>query len=252
MRWLLSPLVWLALLVAGIGLSAYGGTLNARDPNAPRLFFAGVAVALVALVMLVVAWRSGRNARRRALTASPDAIARWQIYPSDMASFNTLDAERAGRLWSLKNALTFPRAIPPEGIPVVVGQSSLVIGDTLYETGIHYYGIPGDVRWFDGTPGFIEICLFLPGDKKRTHISTLRIPVPAAARNDAAPAYAHLASLVRAEDQAHIHTYFAAHFEAAGQATDAPHRMQRRRRIVFPILGLFILAMLIIVFLRPF
>lgn len=245
-----SPLLWLAILAAGIGASLYGGTLDGRDPMAPRLFFGGLVIALVALLMLFIAWRRSRRARREASVASPDAIARWQVYPSDMDAYRALDAARSGRLWSLSNTLKFADP-PPEGLPIVVGRESLVVGDKLYDLGIHHFGIPGEVTWHEGHPGYIEISLFLPGDKKRTHISVLRLPVPAAARTAAASAFAHLAGQVKPEDRAHIHACFANHFEAAAQETDAPHRMQRRRKIILPLIALFCLILLGFIFLRP-
>ncbi|MEA3042335.1 MAG: hypothetical protein QOH47_173 [Sphingomonadales bacterium] len=245
-----SPLLWLAIMAGGIGAALYGGTLDGRDPMAPRLFFAGLTVALAALLMLVVAWRKTRRGRRDDLAASPDAVARWQVYPTDMAAFRALDAARAGRLWSLANTLKFPDP-PPEGLAIVVGRDSLIVGGKLYDLGIRHFGIPGEVAWHEGHPGYIEISLFLAGDKKRTHIVVLRLPVPAAARTAAAAAFAHLAGQVKPEDRAHIHRCFANHFEAAGQETDAPHRMQRRRKIVLPLIALFCLILLGIIFLRP-
>jgi hypothetical protein len=246
-----SPLLWLAVLAAGVGAFVYGGTMQGSDPMALRLVIAGLAMALAAIGMLVVVWRGSRSARRAALLASPDAIARWQVYRSDMEAFRAIDAARKGRLWSLANQLKFPDPVPSEGFPIVVGRESLVVGDRLYDRGIHEFGVPGEVSWHEGQPGFVEISLFLSGEKKRTHIWVLRLPVPAATRTDAAAGFAHLAGQVKPEDRAHIHSCFAAHFEAAGQETDAPHRMKRRGRIVLSLVALFCLALLALIFLRP-
>lgn len=244
------PLSLLAI-AAGIGIFFYGGTMNARDPLALPLVVAGGVVALAGIVMLIFAWRgSGRRAYARALSA-PDAIARWQVYPSDMETFRAVDAARAGRLWSLKNRLKLPSSVPPEGFPVIVGRESLLVADRLYPSGIKYFGPPGDVSWHEGEPGFIEITCELP-TTKTPQVTVLRIPVPASARHDAASAFAYLEGQVTPYDRQRIRARFGSHFEAVAQTDDSPHRLKRRGRIVLPLIGLFCLAMLIIIFLRPF
>lgn len=246
---ILSPLLWLAALAAGAALALYGGSLQGNDPMAPRLFFAGVGIAITALLMMVVAWRASRRRSYTAAVQSTDAIARWQVYSSDMEAFRAVDDARSGRLWSLKNALNLPSDVPLEGFPVVVGEESLLVGDRLYDHGPKEFGTPGEVDLVEGSPGFLEISCLLKTTKAPL-IQVLRIPVPAAARVAAAAAFAHLAAQVQPHDRDRIRATFGAHFEAAGQADDAPHRLQRRRKWLLPLIALFILAMAAFVFIR--
>ncbi|MEA3041339.1 MAG: hypothetical protein QOC65_828 [Sphingomonadales bacterium] len=245
----LSPLLWLAAIAAGIGVSLYGGSLQGDDPMAPILFIGGGGVAVVALVMLVISWRAGRRRSYAAAVHSADAVARWQVYPSDQEAFRAVDAARSGRLWSLKNALALPDRPPPEGYPVVVGHESLLVGDRLYDRGAHEFGTPGEVVYQQGTPGFIEISCLLKTTKAPL-IQVLRFPVPASAEMEAARAHAHLAAQVRAEDRDRIRGTFPDHFEAADQRDDSPHRLQQRRKWLLPLIALFILAMAAFVFIR--
>jgi hypothetical protein len=246
-----SFLLSLLVIAAGIGLFFYGGTMNGSDPLALPLVVAGGVLALAGIVMLIFAWRgSDRRAYAQAL-AAPDTIARWQVYPSDMEAFRAVDAARAGRLWSLKNSLKLPGSVPPEGFPIVVGPESLVVADKLYRFGIKSFGPPGDVTWHEGEPGFIEVTSELP-TTKTPRVVVMRIPVPASARHDAAAAFAHFDGRVSPQARQRIHSRFPSHFEAVRQTDDSPHRLKRRGRIVLPLIGLFCLAMLIIIFLRPF
>jgi len=246
-------LILLSLLViaAGIGLFLYGGTSDARSPLALPLVIAGGAVVLAGLVMMILVWRASRRRAYAEALDLPDAIARWQVYPSDMEAFRAVDAARAGRLWSLANSLTLPASVPPEGFPIVVGQQSLLVGSRLYDHGLKSFGTPGEISWHEGEPGFIEIACEL-ATTNAPQIVVLRIPVPASARHDAAPAFAHLQGQVTAWARKQIHARFGNHFQAAGQTDDTPHRLQRRRKILFPVLGIFCLALLVIIFLRPF
>lgn len=244
-----SALLWLAVLAAGIALFFYGGTMDMRSPLAMPLVYAGGAMALAALVMLIVTWRRSRRRAYAAAIQAPDAIARWQIYPSDMAAFRKVDAARAGRLWSLGNYFKFRGPVPAEGLPVVIGEKSLLIGEKYYDFGLQWFGDAGEITLHEGQPGFLEISCYLETTKAPL-INVLRIPVPAAAREEAAKAYAHLLGQVKPHDRERLRSTFADHFEAAEQTTDAPHRLQRRRKIVLPLIALFCLAMLAFILYR--
>lgn len=235
-------LLCLTGLAAGIGLFLYGGTMDGSAPEAAPLVFAGIGVALVSLVMLILSWRASRRRAYAAAVQSTDSVARWQVYPSDMAAFRQVDEARSGRLWSLKNSLKLPDPVPPEGFPIVVGETSLLFGDKLYQYGLKEFGEAGEVHLQEGQPGFLEISYYLETTKAPL-IVVLRIPVPAAAREEAARAFEHLRSQITPYSRERLRRTFHNHFEAADQATDAPHRLQRRRKIVLPLIALFILAL---------
>jgi hypothetical protein len=232
-------LLCLAGLAAGIGLFLYGGTMDARSSQAGPLVFAGIGAALISLAMLIVSWRSSRRRDYAAAVRSTDAVARWQVYPSDMEAFRRVDSARSGRLWSLKNLLKFPDSVPLEGFPIVVGEKSLLFGDKLYSYGLEEFGEAGEICL---QPGFLEISCYLKTTKAPL-INVLRIPVPAAAREQAERAFEHLQGQIKPQGRERLRRTFHDHFEAAEQSTDAPHRLQRRRKVVIPLLALFILAL---------
>lgn len=216
--------------------------MDMRSPSAMPLIYAGGALILIALTMLLVTWRASRRRAYAAAAQSTDAISRWQVYPPDMAAFRGVDTARASRLWSLENALKLPGQVPPEGFPVVVGEKSLLVGDKFYPRGLEEFGAPGEILLQDGQPGFLEMTCYLETTEAPL-IVVLRIPVPAAAREEAARAAAHLESQVKPHDRDRLRSTFGDHFEAVAQETDAPHRMQRRRKVVLPLVALFILAL---------
>jgi hypothetical protein len=242
-------MMWLAVLAAGIAVFFYGGTMDMRSPMAEPLFYAGIFVALVALVMIIVTWRASRRRNYASALQSSDAVARWQVFPSDMEAFRLVDEARAGRLWSLKNFLKFPDPVPPEGFPIVIGETSLLFGDKFYQIGLKSFGDAGEVLLQEGQTAFLEIsCYLTTTTAAAPQIIVLRIPVPAAAREEAVRAYAHLVSQVTPYYRAQLHSKFGHHFEAVAQETDAPHRLQRRRKILIPILAAFFLGLMAIIF----
>lgn len=235
---------WMGLAVLAVGIAAflYGGTLDLREPMAEPLVYAGIGLIVAALAMLLVAWRGARRSAYAAAARSTDSVARWQIYPPDMAAFRQIDEARAGRLWSLKNSLKLPAQVPPEGFPVVVGEKSLLVGDKFFPYGLEEFGSAGEVLLQQGNPGFLEISFYLETTESPL-IVVLRIPVPAAAGEAAARAAAHLESQVKPHDRERLLSTFCDNFEYVGQQTDAPHRMQRRRKVVLPLVALFIFAL---------
>lgn len=245
---MLHPLLWVAGLLAGIALFAYGGAaLRADDPMVMPLVASGSSLGLLSLVMLFVAWRKARQRGHAEALSSTDAVARWQLFDTDMAAFRAIDAARAGRLWSLANALKFPDEVPMAGLPVVVGKGTLLVGDHYYDLGFAQFGTLGELSFQPGEPGYLEAHCYLPGDTRKTHIVVLRLPVPGAARGEGEKAFHHLQASISPHDRAHIHRWFAAHFEAAGQADDSPHRLQQRRKWLIPVLILFCLTLLAVV-----
>jgi hypothetical protein len=234
-------------IAAGVAVFFYGGTSQASDPMALPLVIAGGVMVLAGFVLLIFAWRLRRRRAYAEAIAATDAVARWQVYPSDLAAFDVVDEARAGRLWSLANALNFPSPVPDEGVPVIIGETSLLIGDKLYDHGMAWWGTPGEVSLHEGNPGFIEISCLLKTTKAPL-IQVLRIPVPASARNEGAKAFAHLHAQVGAHARQDIHARFPDHFEAVAQVADTPHRLQRRRKYVFAALGLFFALLLAIIF----
>jgi hypothetical protein len=236
----------LLVIAAGIGLFVYGGTMPGYDDTALYLVIAGAALVPIGIVMLVFAIRRRRRAAYAAALAATDAVARWQIYPSDMVAFREIDAARAGRRWSLKNFLKLPRSVPPEGIPVVVGQTWLLVGDRYYDLGLGSFGKPGEVNWHEGAPGFIESHGFIPGQTGVRNIIVARILVPASAREQGLRAFRHFEAQVNPHEHEQMRRHFGQHWEAVEQATDEPHWQMKRRPWVLGAIAAWCLLMIAI------
>ena len=138
--------------------------------------------------------------------------------------------------------------MPQEGFPVRIGETALLIGERFYRYGFKEFGEAGDVTWHEGAPGFLEISCFIPMQTGVRNMMVLRIPVPAAAREQGAIAFRHIETQISPYERERLRRHFGTHFEAAEQATDEPHWQQRRRPWVLGAIALWCLAMLAIVF----
>jgi len=208
------------LMLLGIIFSGSGGTFG------PILLAPGLLLVVASLVSLLFLW-IGRQDRKDALALqSADAIARWHVSQQEFERFRALDAARGGRLLSLKNRLKLPPTVPPEGISVVVGDKSLAVGDRLWRFKTWQFHELGDVSWYEGDPGFFELSSELQLAKGST-AQAVRVPVPVAARTEAAPAFAHLRAIAEPHRD-EMHRKFGFHFYAARQPTDAPLRPVNR------------------------
>src|SRR5258705_946981 len=217
----------IAAIVFGASLLLYGAALDPSDPVTAVFWVVGLLLFVGGLVSVIPIWL-GRSRRKDWLELQWSVVvACWQVSPDDVERFRAIDAARRTRLWSLKNRLKLPKVVPPEGIPVVVGETSLAVGDQLYEFGVSQFETLGEVSWREGNPGFIELSSELDLSKGSTVVA-VRLPVPEAARSEAARAFAHLRSKIDPRNRAEIYGKFGTHFQAAMQATDTPHPMQRR------------------------
>lgn len=236
----------LAAIFVGAVLFLYGSSLIPGETVTTILLVAGFLLFVGGLGSLIPLWWRGRHRKDVLALQSTEAIARWQVSPEDVERFRAIDAGRRARLWSLKNALKVPKDVPPEGILVVVGENALAVADAYYEFGVSQFERLGEVTWHEGSPGFIELSSELDLSKGST-IATVRLPVPDAARSEAAKAVAHLRSKIDPSNRDNIYGKFGYHFQAAMQPTDDPHPMKLKGKnflIGFTVVCLAVLGLI--------
>jgi hypothetical protein len=210
-------------------------------PPIPTSAIIGGILVLAGLILVIVVFRDSFRREYQAALHSPDAIARWRVDQANLKAFRAIDAARNGRIWSLKNFLKLPRVVPPDGLPIVVGEHSLIAGRKWVREFTAFGTTLVDVTWHEGDPGFIELHSEIMMSNG-TAITVMRIPVPTAARSEAAKAFSHLKAQIDPHYCDEIHWKFGAHFEAATQPTDAPHRLQSLNRYVLVAVIAFFLA----------
>lgn len=233
-------------LLSGLVVGSIGLTMPASDPLAMVFVVGGAGLVLFGLILVVALVRRHFRREYTAALDAADPIARWRVSQRDLDAFRRIDAGRRRRLWSLKNFLKLPADVAEGGLPIVIGERSLLVGQK-YTSEIETYGTLGEADWHEGDPGFIELGFMLKLSKGET-ILVLRLPVPDAAREEAAKGLAHLRSLIGPGDRERIHHQYREHFEAAMQSTDAAHPIQRRGRVVLAGVGAFCLVLLGIIF----
>ena len=156
---------------------------------------AGFAIGFMMLVLLVQALFHARGMAR--LEAGFGRVARWQVGAADWDKYRAADAARvASDPQFLVNDLWIRKTTPPEGVEVVVGETSLIV-DRSYHV-LRMNGLPElrSIGWLDhsGTPGrppdCLEFLLVYPrGRYGGTLYTCLRVPVPAAALEEGRKAY---------------------------------------------------------------
>jgi hypothetical protein len=189
----------LAALLAGSALIWFGALRHERigeDWASIVALALGFTFAPFGLVFLIQALFAMRG--QALLLAGHRVIARWHVYPPEWAQFRKLDGSRAGDHASLVNDLWIRRATPTDGVEVIVGETSLLV-DRSYHV-LRPGGLPAlrDVGWLEGPPTCLEFGLLYPRDRYGgTLRTTLRVPVPPAARADARRVFAYFEPRLR-------------------------------------------------------
>lgn len=171
---------WLLVLVliAGAAALLFGSGWGMDDPVWLPLAAIGVAM----MVYVIMAARSSLRRLEDDLRAGKDVIARWQVCQADLDAFLAIDRARGELGIEYHNFLNFPKTVPPEGFPVIIGKRDWLIGDRLYR------GSPpgGDlfccIMQDDGDPGFIEFAKVSRSSGAGYFLTLSRLPVPVAAR----------------------------------------------------------------------
>lgn len=190
-----------AAALAVLGAAAMWVAMRREDSAGPDwisdvLGGGGFFAAACAAIYLAVTLPHVRGAAR--LLAGHGRIAQWQVGAAEWARFRGFDAGRSGSdTYHLLNTLRPPKRMPPEGLAIVVGEKGVILG--------RRYGDLGElraVRWLAnaGEPGGAPDCLeFQLKARAITGPSLVcyRLPVPAAARAEAARVQQHFAAAIR-------------------------------------------------------
>lgn len=135
---------------------------------------------------------------RARLVAGIGVIARWQAAPAEWERFRGLDSRRSAQGPSRVNALWIRSRAPAEPVEVIVGERSALVDGSYHP--LNPRGLPElvGVDWIEGPPACLQFELRYPRGRYGGRVTTtLRIPVPAGARGEAAKAFAHFQSLIR-------------------------------------------------------
>lgn len=189
----------LIAVLAGSALIWFGAVRQERigeDWTSLAALALGFTLAPFGLVFLIQALFATRG--QALLLAGHRVIARWHVYPAEWEQFRKLDSRRAGDHPSLLNDLWIRRAVPTDGIAVIVGETSLLV-DRSYHV-LRPGGLPAlrEVGWLEGPPACLEFGLLYPRGRYGGSLPlTLRVPVPASARAEARRVFDHFEPRLR-------------------------------------------------------
>ena len=186
--------LWLGLLAVGAALLWAG--------NAASGLVAGVLLVpgagLVGCAPFFIARAALATIGYARLSAGRGSIARWRVSPTEWEFFRRYDAERCRQSPTLFNELRLRTETAQVGIDVIVGVRHLIV-DGSYHV-LRPRGIPElrAVRWLGEPPG-LECLEFGIAYWRRSGGSvalSLRVPVSAAARDQARRAFDHYRALL--------------------------------------------------------
>jgi len=158
----------------------------------PCLLMAGLALLFLAMALL-----AARGHAR--LSAGIGRIAGWHVTAAEWDRFRAFDALRAKQHISLIGDFAIRKHTPESGVNVIVGRRQIIV-DGSYHT-LSRFGLPAltAVYWLPAPadPECLEFALLYPGGRYGgARRVSLRVPVPAAARNEGVRVYRHFHALV--------------------------------------------------------
>ncbi len=126
------------------------------------------------------------------LLGGKTAIARWHVSAADWERFRAFDATRSAQDETLLNELPIREITPAEGVDVIVGRRQIIVDGSYHALS----GLPSvsAVDWLPAPadPECLEFALLYPrGRYGGTRRMSLRVPVPAASREDGIRVYWH-------------------------------------------------------------
>lgn len=129
---------------------------------------------------------------RLRLLGGKSAIARWHVSAADWERFRAFDAARSAQHETLLNEFPIRDITPAEGVDVIVGRRQLIVDGSYHAlsglpsvSAVHWLPAPAD-------PECLEFALAYPrGRFGGTRRMSLRVPVPAASREEGVSVYWH-------------------------------------------------------------
>lgn len=166
------------------------------------LFVVVIVITPFAPVVLIQGLLFGLGKAR--LDAGLGRIAQWHVPAEEWDKFRAFDDARVAAYGqTLMNDLRIREVTPPEGVEVVVGRTSLIVDGSYHVLRLN--GLPElrTMGWIDNAatpnrpPDCLEFELVYPRSRYGTSTTThLRVPIPAAAFEQAKLAYYHYAPAV--------------------------------------------------------
>jgi hypothetical protein len=156
----------LALAVVGLVLLVFGvmqaplrqGSQMSIQEKTPIFF--GVLGLAGGLILALMKWFDLRELTK--LLNNVDVLARWQIGPGDLAAFHRADVARAALYPTLRNYLRLPGSVPATGLSIALTQDAMLVGDTMHGIGtgnVSTVGMPCEVEIIEGAPAMLEITM---------------------------------------------------------------------------------------------
>ncbi len=129
---------------------------------------------------------------RARLLSGKTAIARWHVSAAEWDRFRAFDSVRSAQDPALVNELRICEGTPAEGVEVIVGRRQLIVDGSYHALS----GLPSvsAVYWLPAPadPECLEFALVYPrGRFGGVRRMSLRVPVPAASREDGVRVYWH-------------------------------------------------------------
>lgn len=134
---------------------------------------------------------------KEALARGDDIIARWRVEPAAWQEFVGLDRQWNEARATLPNELAMPKAIPENGVEVIVGKSAVQIGESIHRL---TSGMPEvtAATLIESQPAVIDLQLYYPGGghgasgvPHSARRAALRFPVGRGAWKEAGVVVAH-------------------------------------------------------------
>ncbi len=138
------------------------------------------------------------------LRAGVGHVAQWHVGAADWERFRVFDFERVALdPTRFRNDMQIREFIPPEGVDVIVGETSVIVDDSYHVLRLN--GLPElrSIGWIDNAatpkrpPDCLEFKLAYPRSRfGNITYTTLRMPIPEAAFEQARKVYHHFAPAI--------------------------------------------------------
>jgi hypothetical protein len=150
----------------------------------------GLTMAMIFLFTFLWALLSAFGFAR--LMSGKGVIARWHLTAAEWDRFRAFDELRSAEQLYLRNDVRIRKETPPGGLDVIVGEGSIIVDDS-------YHRIAGksldrrQINWVNAPvdPECIEFPKSYPRSKGGSVDLTVRVPVPASAREAGVRVFEH-------------------------------------------------------------
>lgn len=192
--------IYLALTLLGAALAKYGIDAEKRIGEAwtsTGIWIVGLSIVPVAMILFIRALFNSRGLAN--LLAGRNVLARWHLTADEWERFRDFDRRRGETDTRLFNALLYGKERQHRGIDVIVGKTSVLVGESYHV--LRRAGIPGltAIHWLaaPANPECLEFSIVYPRHRTTPVYLAFRLPFPTSARSDARRVYDHFEPLLR-------------------------------------------------------